>query len=99
MRFPRMGKQFILNRIKGDNVMITIRVGYQQYIMDNAKAVKLAELLEGTEIYEAKYHSAVDGNDSFHTYHVYPSEDNFTLELVPTTKYQVAKLAGKPAKD
>ena len=99
MQFPRMGKQFILNRIKGDHVMITIRVGYQQYIMDNARAVKLAELLEGTEIYEAKYHPAVDGNDSFNTYHVYPSEDNFTLELVPSSKYQIAKLAGKPSKN
>ena len=79
--------------------MITIRVGYNQYIMDNDRAVKLADLLEGTEIYEAKYHSAVDGKGSFHTYHVYPSEDNFTLELIPTAKYQIAKLAGKPSKD
>ncbi len=99
MQIPRLGKQYILNRIKGDHVMIMVRVGYQQYIMDNARAVKLAELLEGTEIYESKYHSAADGKDSFNTYHVYPSEDNFTLELVPTAKYQIAKLAGKPSKD
>ena len=99
MRIPRLGKQYILNRIKGNHVMITIRVGYNQYIMDNDKAVKIAELLEGTEIYEAKYHSAADGKDSFHTYHVYPSEDNFALELIPTAKYQLAKLAGKPSKD
>jgi len=79
--------------------MIAINVGYNHYIVDNEKAIQLVALLEGAEVFEKKYNRGVDGKDSFYTYHVYPNEDNFTMELVPTAKYQLAKLAGKPAKD
>ena len=80
--------------------MIAIKVGYTSYIMDNEKAVQLVALLEEAEIYEQKYHHrASEGKESFYTHHVYANEDNFAMELVPTTKYQLAKLAGKPTKD
>ena len=81
--------------------MIAVKVGYHSYIMENDKAIQLMALLEGAEIYEQKYHhrSASENNESFYTHHVYANEDNFGMELVPTTKYQLAKLAGKPAKD
>jgi len=79
--------------------MIAIKIGYNTYVMENEKAVQLLALLEGAEVYENKYHRGVDGKDSFYTHHVYANEDNFTMELIPTTKYQLAKLAGKPPKD
>ncbi len=79
--------------------MVAIKIGYNTYVMENEKAVQLLALLEGAEVYENKYNRGVDGEDPFYTYHVYPNEDNFTMELIPTTKYQLAKLAGKPSKD
>lgn len=79
--------------------MIAIRVGYTHYIMENEKAVQLAVLLEEAEIFTSKYHRGEDGADSYQTFHVYPSEESFTMELIPQAKYQLAKLAGKPSND
>lgn len=80
--------------------MIAIQIGYNKYIMENEKALQLVALLEEAEVYEQKYHHrANEGKQSFYTQHVYANEDNFTMELVSTTKYQLAKLAGKPTKD
>jgi len=80
--------------------MISIKIGYYNYIMENDKALQLISLLEGAEVYEQKYHhKSNEGKESFYTHHVYANEENFGMELVPTTKYQLAKLAGKPAKD
>lgn len=78
--------------------MIAVKVGYHSYIMENEKALQLISLLEGAEIYEQKYNRNEAMSESFYTHHVYANEDNFGMELVPTTKYQLAKLAGKPAK-
>jgi hypothetical protein len=79
--------------------MIAIKIGYNNYVMENEKAVQLLALLESAEVYENKYHRSEEGRDSFYTHHVYANEDNFTMELIPTAKYQLAKLAGKPSKD
>jgi len=79
--------------------MIAIKIGYNNYVMENEKAVQLLTLLESAEVYENKYHRSEEGRDSFYTHHVYANEDNFTMELIPTAKYQLAKLAGKPSKD
>jgi hypothetical protein len=78
--------------------MVAIKIGYNSYVMENEKAVQLLALLEGAEVYENKYHHD-SGRDSFYTHHVYANEDNFHMELIPTAKYQLAKLAGKPSKD
>ena len=98
MLFPRLARQCMSKILKGRDVMIVINVGYTKYIMENAKAVKLIELLEDAEVYENKYGRDSSG-ESYTTYHVYPNEDNFSMELIPATKYQLAKLAGKPNKD
>ena len=99
MRFPQLARQYISNLIKRRNKMIAIKIGYNNYVMENEKAVQLLALLESAEVYENKYHRSEEGRDSFYTHHVYANEDNFTMELIPTAKYQLAKLAGKPSKD
>jgi hypothetical protein len=31
-----------------------------------------------------------------YTYHVYPNEANFSMQIIGDSKYQMARLAGKP---
>jgi hypothetical protein len=31
-----------------------------------------------------------------YTYHVYPNEVNFSMQIIGDSKYQMARLAGKP---
>lgn len=80
--------------------MIVVELGWSKFILNREDGIKLVELLEKAELYEEKWINkedrAEDGAD--HTYHVYPNDKTFTMRLLPTQMYQMAKLAGKPAK-
>jgi hypothetical protein len=80
--------------------MIVIDLGYRKVVLTKEKAMQLIECLEGAEQYEDKYWSETKrkelGMTESYTYHVYPIETNFTLTILGDSKYQLAKLAGKP---
>jgi hypothetical protein len=83
--------------------MIVIDLGYRKIVLPKEKAMQLIECLEGAEQYEDKYWSETKrkelGMDGSYTYHVFPIELGFSMTILGDTKYQLAKLAGKPAKD
>jgi hypothetical protein len=80
--------------------MIVIDLGYKKVALTKEKAMLLMECLEGAEIYEEKYWSEDRrkelGMTETYTYHVYPNDTNFSMQIVSDSKYQMAKLAGKP---
>lgn len=80
--------------------MIVIDLGYRKVALTKEKAMLLMECLESAEIYEEKYWSEDRrkelGMTETYTYHVYPNEANFSMQIVSDSKYQMAKLAGKP---
>lgn len=84
--------------------MISISIGYSNYIMDKEDALTLVNILEKAEIFEEKYlrqeeRSSMGLPDSqSHTYHVYPNENMFTMKVISNDLYRMAKLAGKPEK-
>lgn len=80
--------------------MIVVDVGWNKFVLNREDGIKLVELLEKAELYEEKWISKEDrGEDGAdHTYHVWPNEKKFTMRLLPTQMYQMAKLAGKPTK-
>lgn len=98
MRFPTMVEQFIL-KIKRCE-MVVIDLGYRKIVLPREKAMQLIECLEIAETYEEKYWSETKrkelGMDGSYTYHVYPIESGFNMTILGDSKYQLAKLAGKP---
>ena len=83
--------------------MIVVEIGYQKYVMQKEQAMKLIEVLEKAEVYEAKYWNETKrkekGIDADYTYHVYPNDKSFSMGIVADDHYRMAKLAGKPEKD
>jgi Tfp pilus assembly protein PilE len=77
---------------------VIVNLGYRNIVLDADKAVALAALIEGAEMYEAKYHSKTDTTDSHNTHHIYPmtQEQAFTMQMVTKESYNLYKLAGKP---
>jgi Tfp pilus assembly protein PilE len=77
---------------------VIVNLGYRNVVLDADKAIALAAMLEHAEIYEAKYHSKTDTQESHNTYHIYPmTQDNaFTMQMVTADSYRMYKLAGKP---
>jgi hypothetical protein len=80
--------------------MIVIDLGYRKVALTKEKAMLLMECLESAEIYEEKYWSEDRrkelGMTETYTYHVYPNDANFSMQIVSDSKYQMARLAGKP---
>lgn len=80
--------------------MIVIDVGWHKIVLPREEAIKFVEILEKAEVFEEKWidkqDRGPDGAD--HTYHVYANEKQYAMRLLPTQLYQMAKLAGKPAK-
>jgi len=75
-----------------------IRVGYNEYVMDISDAVTVMEIILKAENYRANtnYNTA----PSTTTYYIWGQEekqaDNISVQLLPETRYRVAKLAGRP---
>ena len=80
--------------------MIVIDLGYRKVVMPRERAMQLIECLENAEQYEEKYWSEEKrralGMTESYTYHVYPVESGFSMTILSDSKYQMAKLAGKP---
>jgi len=98
MRLQTMAERFIF-KIRRDK-MIVIDLGYRKVALTKEKAMQLMDCLESAEIYEEKYWSEDKrkelGMTETYTYHVYPNDNNFSMQIVSDSKYQMAKLAGKP---
>jgi len=80
---------------------MVVQIGYTQFVLDVADAIKVLEALAGAERYESKYHPAKDGAPSHHTQHVYAFDDmeTITAKVMGADLYRMAKLAGKPSND
>jgi hypothetical protein len=80
--------------------MIVIELGWKKLVMTKEAAFQLASCLEGAEIYERKWvpegERVEKGVD--HTFHVYPNDHAFGMEIISDDLYRMAKLAGKPEK-
>ena len=84
--------------------MIVVDLGYRSIVLPREEAFKLAEILEKAEVYEAKYWNAEKRKergmgDVDYTYHVYPNERQFQMQIISDDMYNMAKLAGKPEKE
>lgn len=82
--------------------MISVSIGYNNYIMPKEAALTLLGILEKAEVFEEKYITQEERSsmglpdNQSHTYHVYPNENMFNMKLVSDDLYRMAKLAGKP---
>jgi hypothetical protein len=80
--------------------MVVIELGYKKMVMTKERAMMLIDCLEHAEVYETKYWSDEKrrelGMTETYTYHVYPNDSSFGMNVISETHYQMAKLAGKP---
>ena len=83
--------------------MIVIDLGYQKVVLKNDKALQLSEILSSAERFEDKYWSKekreAKGMTDDYTYHVYPNDRSYSMQIISDDIYRMAKLAGKPEKD
>lgn len=111
MLFRRMARRFIsktnpgnrqlpITNVIGEDEMVIVDLGYKKIVLSNDKALELAELLQGAEMFEEVYITSEKrvNKDDDHTYHVYPVKEFFSMRLMGDSLYQMAKLAGKPVK-
>ncbi len=72
--------------------------GYKQIVVDADKAVAIAEMICGAEMFESKYHSKTESSPSHQTYHIYPMahSDNLEMRVITNEQYQMYRLAGRP---
>lgn len=89
-----------ITNVIGEDEMIIIDLGYKKIVLSNNKALELAELLQGAEMFEEVYIQSDKrvNKDDDHTYHVYPVKEFFSMRLISDSLYQMSKLAGKPVK-
>lgn len=86
-------RAYVKRRAK-ENDMIIVKLGWDMSIVVSKEdAIAFIDILERAEQYEEKY---VSGGEN--TKHVYPIDKTFGMEVLPTSTYQMAKLAGKPEK-
>lgn len=93
-----MGELFTLTT-KGKRMSkVIVGLGYRSIVLDADKAIAIAELMTGAEVYESKWHSKTDTQDSYNSYHIYPvTQDHaFTMQLLTDDAYRMYKLSGKP---
>lgn len=100
MTLQAMAKRFMLKIELRRAKMIVIELGYKKYVLPRDKAMVLIEALEHAETYETKYWDEAKrlaiGMTEPYTYHVYPNESSFSMNIITDSHYQMAKLAGKP---
>lgn len=82
--------------------MVVVDLGWQKIVMNREDAMKFVEIIERAETYENKYWSRDErtklGMDDEYTYHVYPNDKEYQMKIISDSHYEMAKLAGKPAK-
>jgi len=77
------------------------QIGYNNYVLDTEKALKLLSLLEEAERYEHKWRKEEEGGTTYHVWNPNESPADITfglreLKLMPEQLYRMAKMAGKP---
>lgn len=75
--------------------MMVLKLGWSsEFLMSVKDAVTVAEILSKSHMWDEKYVSETSST----AYFAYPSEQNFTMKIVPDSVAQMALLAGKPEK-
>jgi hypothetical protein len=99
MRWLTTAKRFIFKETE----MVVVDLGYKKMVMTKERAMALIEILETADVYEEVYWSESDrirlGMTDSYTYHVYANDTNFAMQIMSDSKYQMAKLAGKPVRN
>ena len=75
-----------------------IQIGYNNYVLDTEKAIKILSLLEEAERYEHKWRNAEEGGSTYHVWNANesPADGLREMKLMPEQLYRMAKMAGKP---
>ena len=70
-----------------------ISIGYTQYVVNTADAVRIADILMSAERFEDKW-----SKDNGNTYHIWEQDElfKFDIKAIPDNAYRMYKLAGKP---
>jgi hypothetical protein len=75
--------------------MMVLKLGWSsEFLLSVKDAVTVAEILSKAHTWEEKYIS----ESSTTAYFAYPSEQNFTMKIVPDSIAEMARMAGKPDK-
>ena len=75
--------------------MMVLKLGWSSEFLLSAKdAVTVAEILSKAHAWEERYQS----ESSTTAYFAYPSEQHFTMKIVPDEVANMARMAGKPEK-
>ena len=73
--------------------MMVLKLGWSsEFLLSVKDAVIVAEILSKAHAWEEKY---AEGNTA---YFAYPSEQHFTMKIVPDEIANMARMAGKPDK-
>jgi hypothetical protein len=83
------------------NVMskIVVAIGYKNYVLDTADAIKVAEALSKAELYDTKYRSQEKGGTSVYVWEQDERDSTIAMTILSDSLYRMAKLAGRPTKD
>lgn len=76
-----------------------IRMGYDQYVMDSADALKIHEILANAERFHREYRSVDNGGPLYYVWEQDAADEMRSFEIMPDNLYRMAKLAGKPQKN
>lgn len=71
-----------------------IQIAYSKYVLEAEDALKIMDVINNAERFEAKWQSKEEGGTTFHIWQD-DSTKLQTLELIPDSLYRMAKLAGK----
>jgi hypothetical protein len=75
--------------------MMVLKLGWSsEFLLSTKDAITVAEILSKGLAWEEKYVS--ESNST--AYFAYPSEQNFSMKIVPDAIADMARLAGKPGK-
>jgi hypothetical protein len=74
-----------------------IQIGYKTYVLAPEKAVALAGIISGAEIYTTKWHKDFKEGEQY-THHIYSPDANekVNIEFVTDEYVAMCRLAGKP---
>jgi len=78
---------------------VVVAIGYKNYVLDTADAIKVAEALSKAELYDTKYRSKDKGGTSVHVWEQDENDSTIAMTILSDSLYRMAKLAGRPTKD
>jgi len=78
---------------------VVVAIGYKNYVLDTADAIKVAEALSKAELYDTKYRSKDKGGTSVNVWEQDENDSTIAMTILSDSLYRMAKLAGRPTKD